>query len=110
MVYDSFQHFYESVVDPMKRANPDHRRLDGRASGGNFDVAGRFRHAGRVWEVHADTHYEPLDLAYGALTGTPARDPFVIGSVRSGERLDLAADLQARRRTRFRHLYMYSYR
>ncbi|HEU0016338.1 MAG TPA: hypothetical protein VFQ45_21845 [Longimicrobium sp.] len=107
-VYDSFQSFYEAEVEPRRRVNPDHRRLDGEPSGGNWDVVGRFRHQGRVWKVHTDTHYEPLALAYHSLTGSPPRDPFVLATTESGDRLDLAADLQQARGTPHRHLYAYS--
>lgn len=108
MVYPSFQRFYEAVVLPLKTTNPEHRRLDGWDSGGNFEVVGRFRYGGRQWRVHADTHYEPLELAYRALTESPPRHPFVIERTKNGERLDLADDLQRSRGTRFRHLYVYS--
>ncbi|HWK89530.1 MAG TPA: hypothetical protein VNP72_06025 [Longimicrobium sp.] len=107
-IYDSFQSFYEAEVAPRQQANPDHRRLDGEVSGGNWDVVGRFRHRGRMWRVHADTHYEPLTLAYRAVTSTPPRDPFVLGTTESGDRLDLAEDLQRTRGTQHRHLYAYS--
>ncbi|MBA4158330.1 MAG: hypothetical protein H0X65_12740 [Gemmatimonadetes bacterium] len=108
MIYPSFEAFYESVIQPLRAANPDHGRLDGQLSGGNFDVVGRFRYQGRPWKVHADTHYEPLDIAYRAPTGSPPRDPFLFTPTKTGLRLDLADDLQRRRRTRFRHLYVYS--
>lgn len=108
MIYPSFEAFYESVIEPLRAANPDHRRLDGQQSGGNYDVVGRLRYQGRRWKIHADTHYEPLDIAYQALTGSPPRDPFVTAPTKTGVRLDLAEDLQRRRGTRYRHLYVYS--
>ncbi len=108
MIYPSFEAFYAAVIQPLRAANPDHRRLDGQLSGGNFDVVGRFRYQGREWKVHADTHYEPLDIAFRALTGSPPRDPFLCAPTKTGLRLDLAVDLQRRRGTRHRHLYVYS--
>lgn len=108
MICVSFQHFYESVVVPLQRANPTHHRLDGWRSGGNRAVAGRFLHGGRRWKVHADTHYEPLALAYAALTASPPRDPFVVAATDRGGRLDLVDEIQRQRGTRFRHLYVYA--
>lgn len=108
LIYSSFETFYESVIQPLRAASLDHRRLDGQPSGGNREVVGRFRHRGRQWKVHADTHYEPLEIAYRALTGSPPRDPFVPMPTKNGLRLDLADDLQRRRGTRHRHLYVYS--
>lgn len=108
MIHSSFRAFYEAVVQPLRKENPNHRRLDGWESGGNFEIAGRFFYADRVWVVHADTHYDPLELAYRAITGSPPRDPFVMAPRKTGLRLDLADDLQRSRGTRHRHLYIYS--
>ena len=106
-VHQSFRSFMEAVVLPMRGANPSHRRLDGQVAGGNREVVGIFRYGGRVWKVHADTHYEPLLIAYNALTsGTD--DPFVEESTRRGLCLDLLPELRARRRDpRRKYLYIY---
>jgi hypothetical protein len=108
VTYASFQEFFEGVVQPMKATHPEDLRLDGRAAGGNWDVAGEFLYAGRTWRVHADSRYEPLTLAYEALTRRSPHDPFVIMKTKTGLRLDLAEDLQRGRGTRHRHLYAYA--
>jgi hypothetical protein len=72
-----------SVVLPYMAANPQAVRLDGRRTGGNRRVAGRFAHAGRTWVVNADTWFDPLMVAYhAALEGT---DPFVEGGTDTGK-------------------------
>jgi hypothetical protein len=58
--YSSYERFVEAVVLPRREQNPEHRRLDGWASGGNFKVAGVFDYDGQTWKVHEDSHYEPL--------------------------------------------------
>lgn len=84
-IHQSFQSFMEQEVLPARAANPGHRRLDGEIAGGNRSVFGVFRHAGRQWKVHADTHYEPLLLAYKALRTGEVGDPFVAEPTRSGD-------------------------
>lgn len=41
MINKDFISFMESVVLPTKTANPDRKRLDGKASGGNRLMVGR---------------------------------------------------------------------
>ncbi len=99
--YATFAQWMEAEALPLR----DQLRLDGMTTGGNRSVAGRFRHQGKTWKVHSDSHLEPLLLAYeAALTG---RDPFVVGESRSGQTLALVDDLQQRRKTRHKHLYIY---
>lgn len=106
----SFAAFMEHVVLPRQAADPAQTRLDGRTSGGNREPAGFFFHQGRLWRVHADSHFEPLILAYRALTNKPAEDPFVARKTGSGKRccLVLIAELQQQLcQPRFKHLYIY---
>ena len=83
-----------------------HRRLDGQHTGGNRAVAGEFRHLGKRWKVHSDTHYEPLLVAYEAATA--GNDPFVEAPTRSGLSLDLNDQLRSKLSER-RHKYIYIY-
>jgi hypothetical protein len=100
-----FRSFMQIVVLPSKAAQPTAIRLDGARTGGNRTVAGTFRHHGTLWKVHADTHYEPLEIAYkAALEG---QDPFVEGRTSSGKCLALRADLRASQRSRPKYLYIY---
>jgi hypothetical protein len=106
-IHQSFRGFIEEVALPMRAANPSHRRLDGQVAGGNREVVGRFRHRDRVWKVHADTHYEPLLIAYEAVkTGTD--DPFIEEPTRRGRCLDLLPELRAQRQDPA-HKYLYIY-
>jgi hypothetical protein len=107
MVHGSFREIMEAVVLPRKVVHPDHARLDGWITGGHWGVTGSFEYQGRIWNLYEDSHYEPLLLAYAALQQND-EDPFVIGNIKSGLRLDLRPDLQAQRSTRYRHLYIYS--
>lgn len=100
-VFLSFGQWVEAEV----LARREQKRLDGATTGGNRTVAGRFRHGGKAWKVHADTHLEPLLLAYEAQQA--GADPFKVGRSRTGLTLELIDDLQARRRTRHKHLYIY---
>lgn len=97
-----FLQFMQAIILPLREAHPDFIRLDGRPGGGNRADAGRFFHAGRVWVVHADTHFRPLMRAYeSALRG---EDPFLVREIRGGLRLDLKDDLWPEPP---RHLYVY---
>src|SRR5262249_53650896 len=88
-------------------ANPDHIRLDGERTGGSLEVAGRFRHQGRVWVVHADTHYRPLMLAYAA--SEQGADPFVEEDTPRGQCLALTTELRAQQQSPHKHLHIYSW-
>jgi hypothetical protein len=107
MTYDSFAQFMEEVVLPMRQANPEQIRLDGRRSGGNRAIAGKFQYKRRVWKVHADTHYEPLLIAYHALTNGQSRDPFVEENTAQGRCLDLTEELRRLKSTERKYLYIY---
>jgi hypothetical protein len=100
----------ELVVLPRKRANPAHRRLDGNSSGGNRQIAGMFRHQGKIWKVHADTHYEPLLLAYDFVVEKKIDDPFLENNTRIGlgACLVLQDSIQSLlSKPRFKYLYVY---
>jgi Endonuclease NucS C-terminal domain len=106
-VYDTFLALMDAELLPLRGANPTHTRLDGNRTGGNREVAGRFRHQGKVWKIHADTHYEPLKLAYDALK-TGGADPFVQAPTSHGKCLVLQ-DAVRRLMTdpRSKHMYIY---
>jgi hypothetical protein len=105
--YPSYERFVVDVVLPRRQQNPAHRRLDGWSSGGNFAVAGFFVYQERRWKVHEDSHYEPLLIAYEAMTaGDPA--PFVEEPTKHGASLNLKPNLRERMSsTRFKYLYIY---
>ena len=105
MIHDSFVHLMESELLPLQAANPASIRLDGNRTGGNWEVAGRFRHGGKVWRIHADTHYEPLKLAYEA--SKRGEEPFVEDQTPHGTCLVLTATLAAKQQERFKYLYIY---
>lgn len=110
MTYGSFSSFVESVVIPQKSANPAHIRLDGNTSGGSWNVAGIFRHHDKFWQVHDDTHYEPLLLAYDLMKKGMVNDPFIEEITTTGKRKCLVLQDTIRRlmaKPRFKHLYIY---
>ena len=106
-VHENFQSFVAAVVSPRRAANPDHIRLDGMTTGGSREVAGLFRHRGSVWTVHADTHYEPLLIAYQSMEN--GVEPFTQESTERGLCLVLSPDLRAKQTTPYKHMYIYSW-
>jgi hypothetical protein len=106
-MHQSFAEFMQRTALPMHLASPMHERLDGRTSGGNWAVAGQFQWKGRVWKVHADSHYEPLLLAYYSWQHLLHADTFVEARMENAQRLDLAPKIAAIRPTQHRYLYIY---
>jgi hypothetical protein len=105
VVYDDFVSFINAEILPRKAAQPDATRLDGQRTGGSREVVGRFRYDGYAWVVHADSHYEPLEIAYEAhLQGMR---PFVQEPTDRGQSLALAPDLRARQSSAHKYLYIY---
>lgn len=103
MVFQTFTEWVVSEVLPLLAEHPDWHRLDGATGGGNRTVVGRFKYAGCVWRVHADTHFEPLLRAHRAITLGQVEDPFVIERTSVGSCLNLVSSL----RTQPKHLYIY---
>lgn len=104
--FSSFAAFVEAVVLPLRAEHPTYRRLDGWPSGGNWEVAGRFRYADSLWTVHADTHFEPLLLAYEAARN--GDDPFLVEPTKKGRSLNVQPALRARMANpRFKYIYVY---
>jgi hypothetical protein len=105
VIHDSFEAWVEKEVRPLREKNPSWHRLDGEPSGGNRKVIGKFRHVGRVWEVHADTKFEPILRAYGAITTGGVQDPFTVQRAKVRDCLDLLPRLK----TPKQHKYFYVY-
>lgn len=104
--FPNFAAFVEAVVLPLRAEHPTRRRLDGWPSGGNWEVAGRFRHADSLWTVHADTHFEPLLLAYEA--SQHGEDPFLVEPTKRGRSLNIQPALRARMTNpRLKYIYVY---
>jgi hypothetical protein len=104
--FPSFAAFLEAVVLPLKAEHPTRSRLDGWPSGGNWEVTGRFWYANALWTVHADTHFEPLLLAYEA--SRRGQDPFVVEPTKTRRSLNIKASLRARMANpRFKYIYVY---
>jgi hypothetical protein len=105
MVYSDFLSFMQSVVLPRHASHPDDVRLDGATTGGNWDVAGMFQHQGKTWKVHADTHYEPLEIAYQAASA--GQDPFIESPMTNRMCLVLTKALHATQQSPHKYLYIY---
>lgn len=105
--YPTFAAFVEGVVLPRRMKHPERKRLDGWPKGGNWEVAGRFNHDGDEWVAHEDCHFDPLLLAYWSARARGEAKTFVRADTKKGVRLDLVADLQSLRRSRWRYLYLY---
>lgn len=108
-----FLSFHRDFVQQRRAEVPPSQRLDGLVG---VDTPDRpiafFNHAGRMWGVDGDTHFEPLDLAASALLSDPGRDPFVLGETGTRWKLVLRDDLDALRVDRgarnAAYLYVYA--
>ena len=96
-----------TASEPLRAEHPSWRRLDGASSVGNRGVVATFRHDGEVWKVHADTHFEPLEIARRATRAEPGSDPFVVEHAQAGRCLALREDLDTPYASRHKHLYIY---
>ncbi len=88
-------------------------RLDGLVTGMTADrPIARFDHAGHIWDVDGDTHFEPLEMAHKALMEDPKAEPFAIGRTGTRLKLVLRPDLEAARHDRgarnAAYLYVYA--
>jgi hypothetical protein len=112
MIHPHFTAYIETEILPQRQAHPAHLRLDGKTTGGNRQIAGLFYHQDRLCKVHADSHYEPLLLAYDAiLRHGAAYDPFRIEdtNTRAGTCLVLIDEVQhMKTKPKFKHLYIYA--
>jgi hypothetical protein len=93
------------VILPRRFANPNHIRLDGALTGGSWEKVGEFQHHGLIWTVHADSHYEPLLLAYSA--AEKGQDPFIEEDTPRGRSLALTPELKVLHKSRHKYLYIY---
>jgi hypothetical protein len=104
--FPTFEAFIEAAVLPVRAQHPTRRRLDGWPSGGNWEIAGRFWHAEALWTVHADSHFEPLLLAYEA--ARRGEEPFIIESTQTRRALNLRSAQRAQMSDpRFKYIYIY---
>ncbi len=102
----NFVEFIENKVIRHKKANPKDKRLDGQLSGGNLTVFDYFQHYERTWEVHSDTHYKPLMLAY--ITALDGIDPFIEDKTESGRSsLILKSEIKELQNSKHKYLYIY---
>ena len=109
MTFSSFASFIESYVLPLRKEHPGWRRLDGETTGGNRNVAARFVHQNTTCKVHADTHFDPLLVAYEAARG--GADPFEQELTRASGSLCLVLVPSLRVKTAVpsrKYLYMYA--
>ena len=109
----TFEKFMEREVLPQLLRDPSKKRLDGRDTGGNREVFGIFTHELEDWHVNADSHFEPLILAYYAAKyappGVPAFDR--VPAEGPAQRLALSKELQnTMRRDRPQYFYAYPHR
>lgn len=78
----TFEAWRLSVVLPLKLANPSWIRLDGQMNDDERidarNIFGRFRHSGRIWKIHGDTRFAPIERAFDAVQRGEVADPFVV--------------------------------
>lgn len=78
----TFEAWVSSDVLPLKLANPTWVRLDGQMNDDEkIDarrIFGRFRHKDRIWQIHGDTRFAPIERAFDAIQRGQLADPFVV--------------------------------
>ena len=93
----------------MLLKNNNHIRLDGQNSGGNMNVAGRFKYKNQIWKVHMDSHYEALLLAFYAWKYKTGERTFVEEKTQKGLlKLSLIKEVNDFRNSRYSYLYIYA--
>lgn len=105
-IYNTFQDLTKSFILPRKNNHPNDKRLDGQPSGGNRNIAGKFKHNGNIWKVHFDTHYKPLMLAYNACK--QGKNPFQIETKPNGN-MSLVLINELRKLQNSKHKYLFVY-
>ena len=105
-MYPDFISFVAAEILPRLAANPRHQRIDGKDNGGNREVIGQFQYQGSSWKVHADTHYEPLFLAFFAAQND--QHPFLVEETTTTHCLVLTPELRDKYGCNAKHLYIYA--
>ncbi|MFN3651914.1 MAG: hypothetical protein ACK47B_20255 [Armatimonadota bacterium] len=105
MIYKSFVDWVEAEVLSAREAHPEWKRLDGRDSGGNPATVARFEALGQAWEVHGDTHFDPVLRAYAAIRSREVEEPFVMEATRSRACLNLSPALRGQGRRKYFYVY-----
>ncbi len=87
--FKDFKSFYETAVEPLKKANIAYLRLDGKLKGGTRNVFAYFWYKDKKWKVNADTYIDRLKIAYE--TSGKSDEPFIIKPTRDhkGESLSI---------------------
>jgi hypothetical protein len=103
VTHSSFAAWVEAEVLPK---NGSQERLDGRKSGGNRAVFGRFKHQGRAWVVHGDTRIERVRRAYEAMQTGEFPDPLILERAKVRDCLNLVKAIRKPKEPK--HFYVYS--
>ena len=102
MTHDSFSAWVEAEVLHIADSQ---KRLDGWERGSNLAIHGRFKHQGRSWEVHGDTHIEKVRRAYNAIQNGRLHDPLVAEPAKKRDCLNLVKSL--RKSDKYKYFYVY---
>jgi len=101
--------FYEWVVTeviPIHKNNMTWFRLDGWERGGNREVIGEFIYENRKWEVHGDTRFEPIFIAFNAIENGIDKDPFIIKNAKIRDCMTIKPEIYKNKR--YKYFYVYS--
>ena len=101
--FEDFKEFYVKAVEPLKKANADFIRLDGKIKGDTRIVFAYFQYQDKKWKVNADTHIDRLKIAFDEVS--KGNDPFVIKALRDNKGEYLAIKGQPVRNSK---LYIYA--
>jgi len=81
--FADFHTFYTQAVEPLKKENPEYRRLDGKEKGDTRSVFAYFMYQDKKWKVIADTYIDRLKIAFDELA--KGNDPWVIKAQRDNK-------------------------
>ncbi len=91
MIHKTFADWVEAEILPLDK---EQVRLDGRTSGGNRKIFGKFKHAGRNWSVNSDTRVDRVLRAYSEILSSEGSDPFIEEATPKGKCLNLVERLR----------------
>ena len=81
--FKDFKTFYKKAVAPLKKANIDFIRLDGKMKGSTRNTFAYFWYKNKKWRVKADTFIDRLKIAFDE--AEKSDEPFIIKETRDSE-------------------------
>lgn len=99
LTFEDFNDLYIKKIEPLKKANPEYVRLDGKIGNGTRVAFAYFYYNNNKWKVDADTQFDKLKIAYDLFCA--GKDPFVIIATKDGKGQCLVIDGQPKYAKKF---------